>query len=105
MAYDLGLVAKAKEELATLQARITAVGQEIGYWVLLQKALGNDGIIALSIDDAGPSIAKYRNQLLDECFGGRFSARLETQKVNHAGVARETFEVMVTDTLRGEEEA
>lgn len=103
VAYDLGLVAKAKEELATLQARITAVGQEISYWVLLQKALGNDGIIALSIDDAGPSIAKYCNQLLDECFGGRFSARLETQKANDAGVARETFEVMVTDTLRGEE--
>lgn len=100
--YGLEQVQEAKKDLAALDGRSAQISIEISQWVLLQKALGNDGIIALSIDDAGPTIARHCNDLLEECFGGRFAVRLETQKSNDAGVARETFEILVTDTLRAE---
>ena len=46
---------------------------DIAQWTLLAKALGPDGIIALTIDDAGPAIAGIANDLLLRCYGPRFS--------------------------------
>lgn len=74
---------------------------EIAKWSLIQKGLGKDGCIALSIDDAGPEIASICNALLVECFSGRFSVRLDTQKETAGGDLRETFEVVVFDAHRG----
>lgn len=74
---------------------------EIAKWSLIQKGLGKDGCIALSIDDAGPEIASICNALLADCFSGRFSVRLDTQKQTTGGDLRETFEVVVFDAHRG----
>ena len=37
-----------------------------------QKAFSNDGIIALEIDDAGPTVAGIANDLLYSCFAPLF---------------------------------
>jgi exonuclease SbcC len=42
------------------------------------------------------------NQLLKECFNGRFTVRLDTQSEQKNGNMKETFEVYVFDTLRPE---
>ena len=45
----------------------------------LTKALGNDGVIALCIDDAGPTLASLTNELLLGCYGPRFTVSITTQ--------------------------
>jgi exonuclease SbcC len=77
--------------------------EEIAFWKRLEKGLGNDGCVALSIDDAGPEIALICNNLLKECFGGRFVVRLDTQTEQGNGNLKETFEVTVFDSARGGE--
>ena len=71
-------------------------------WTLLSRALGNDGIIAMSIDDAGPSISAICNKLLQDCYGGRFCVRISTQDRTATGILKESFVIHVEDTLRGE---
>lgn len=66
-------------------------------WSLLAKALGNDGIIALAIDDAGPALSALANQLLLACYGPRFSVSLQTQLATAKGELREGFDITVHD--------
>lgn len=98
---ELEKVKTAKEFLASLDSKCNLINDQIANWTLLSKAFGNDGIIALSIDDAGPEIAKYANQLLNEFYDGVFQVRLDTQKQSATGLTKETFQIMVQDTLRG----
>jgi exonuclease SbcC len=96
---------EAARALAARSAHIKQMAErcaeEIGLWKRLEKGLGNDGCIALSIDDAGPEIAMICNNLLKECFGGRFVVRLDTQAEQGNGNLKETFEVTVFDSARG----
>ena len=87
---------------ASLQSLCTALSVEAAYWVLLAKCLSNDGLIALSIDDAGPAISTLCNRLLEDCYGGRFAVQMVTQRTTQTGTVRETFEIHVTDVERGE---
>lgn len=79
--------------------------EEIAKWKLLEKGLGNDGCVALSIDDSGPEIAAICNSLLSDCFAGRFSVRLDTQNETKTGGMKETFDVKVFDGHRGSEKS
>ena len=89
-------------EASATEAKVSELSAEIAEWVLLSKAFGNDGIIALSIDDTGPSITKIVNDLLLECYGPRFTVEFRTQRELASGSTRETFAVMVHDSDSGE---
>jgi len=90
------------KQLAELNARKAVVENELSQWILLSQALSVNGIIAMTIDDAGPQISAICNSLLEECYGGRFLVRLSTQSETATGVQKESFEIHVEDTLRGE---
>ncbi len=92
-----------REELGNVEAMATAISDEIAGWTLLASSLGNNGIIAMSIDDAGPTLSTVCNSLLGECYGARFQARLSTQMATATGIMKESFEIWVEDTHRGEE--
>lgn len=111
---------KSRDQKVTLLARIETfkdvlaktlakkneaerLSDEIAKFKLIEKGIGSDGLIALSIDDAGPEISAICNDLMKECFGGRFSVRIDTQTHTKEGNARETFQVVVFDNHRGEE--
>lgn len=114
------LCQKSRDQKVTLLARIETfkdvltktlaikneaerLSDEIAKFKLIEKGVGSDGLIALSIDDAGPEISAICNDLMKECFGGRFSVRIDTQTHTKEGNARETFQVVVFDNHRGEE--
>lgn len=80
------------------------LSDELAKYKLIEKGLGTNGLIALMIDDAGPEISAICNDLLEECYDGRFAVRLETQRETGDSV-RETFDVIVTDTYRGEDKS
>jgi exonuclease SbcC len=89
---------QVKEQAERLQ-------EEVAKWKLLEKGLGNDGCVALSIDDSGPEIAAICNNLLSDCFEGRFVVRLDTQSETKTGTMKETFDVKVFDGHRGTEKS
>lgn len=100
------------EAVRTLAARSVQVKEqaerlfeEIAKWKLLEKGLGNDGCVALSIDDSGPEIAAICNNLLSDCFEGRFVVRLDTQSETKTGNMKETFDIKVFDGHRGTEKS
>lgn len=82
--------------------RATRIENEIAYWALLAKAFGNDGIVALSIDDAGPTLSSIVNDLLQSCFGSQFTISILTQTETAKGEMREGFDIVVHDAKSGE---
>jgi len=100
---QLAIATEKIASYAKLEVAAQEISQEIAYWSLIQKGFGNDGLVALSIDDCGPEISAITNQILSDCFGGRFTVRIDTQTETKQGSLKETFEVMVNDSLRGEE--
>lgn len=93
----------AEKELKAIEGRMEALNEDISEWALLEKAYGNDGIVALEIDDAGPAISAAANDLLSSCFGTRFSVRIDTQAAKADGKGlKETFDITVYDALRDE---
>jgi DNA repair protein SbcC/Rad50 len=92
----------AQSELARSDARVARIEQELSQWSLLARCLSNDGVIALDIDDAGPTLAALANDLLLACYGPRFTLQVCTQTATAKGELREDFDIIVHDGLRGE---
>ncbi|MBX3602364.1 MAG: DNA repair protein [Rubrivivax sp.] len=92
----------AREQQAAADARASRVERELGTWTLLAKCLSNDGVIALDIDDAGPTFSALANDLLLACYGPRFTLEVITQTETAKGELREDFDIIVHDGLRGE---
>ncbi|UCV17744.1 AAA family ATPase [Ferribacterium limneticum] len=92
--------------LATRQAqvasRIAKVQSELGNWTLFAKCMSNDGLIALAIDDAGPSLAGLANDLLLASYGSRFTVSILTQVETAKGDQKEGFDILVHDGESGE---
>lgn len=89
--------AAEREACEHLEHRLAVLERRMEDWSLLSKALGNDGIIALAIDDAGPELSMLANQLLLACYGPRFSVSIKTQLATAKGELREGFDVAVHD--------
>jgi exonuclease SbcC len=85
------------EGFGATQERAVRLSDEIANWKLLAKGLGNDGVVALTIDDAGPALAQTVNDLLLACYGPRFTVEIRTQRELASGGLREGFEILVHD--------
>ena len=94
---DLASARGRSAELAKARIEVTRIESELGWWGLLSKALGNDGVIALCVDDAGPDLARLTNDLLLACYGPRFTVSIHTQVETVKKKLREGFDVVVFD--------
>ena len=83
-----------------LDQQISRIEIEIANWTLFAKCMGNDGIVALAIDDAGPELSARANQLLLACYGPRFTVSIKTQLSTNKGDLKEGFEIVVHDACR-----
>ena len=88
-----------RDGLKARQDKVDALNDEISNWVLLRHAL--KGIIDLSIEDAGPTIATLTNELLKQAYGPRFSVRIVTQRQQANGRLVECFEISIIDNESG----
>jgi exonuclease SbcC len=89
-------------EAVQSRAAVTRIEGELGWWNLLSKALGNNGVIALCVDDAGPELARLTNKLLLACYGARFTVSIRTQVETVKKELREGFDVVVFDADTGQ---
>jgi len=87
---------------ASAASSVGRVEQELATWTLLAKCLSNDGVIALDIDDAGPTFSALANELLLACYGPRFTLQVITQSTTGKGELREDFDIIVHDGWRDE---
>jgi exonuclease SbcC len=107
MTRHAGLAGQLQSAVAHLgegQTAVTAVAHletELALWTALAKALGNDGVIALCIDDAGPTLASLTNELLLGCYGPRFTVSITTQVETARKDLKEGFDVIVFDAETG----
>ena len=74
----------------------------VGDWTLLARCLSHDGLIALAIDDAGPTLSRLANDLLLACYGPRFTVAIRTLVATAKGDEREGFDIVVHDGNTGE---
>ncbi len=109
-----GRVAAGKARLADLEAlvperdelveRLEELHQNLSEWRHLQRAFGRDGIQALEIDAAGPEVSALINELLNSCFGPRFTLSFETTAARADGRGeKEVFDIRIIDNERGRE--
>ena len=92
----------AEMKVRSAQERVARLQDEANAWALVAKGLSNDGVIALSIDDAGPTLAALTNDLLVACYGTRFTVTLQTQVETAKGERREGFDIVVHDATNDE---
>ena len=88
--------------LTALDTRMRRIEDQAGVWTLFAKCMSNDGLIALSIDDSGPTLSSLANDLLLACYGPRFTVSLKTLVETAKGEAREGFDIVVHDAESGE---
>lgn len=70
--------------------------------VLLERALGREGIQALEIDAAGPELSELTTELLAAIVGPRWAIQLRTiREAEGAKKTREVCELLAIDGLRG----
>lgn len=101
----IALLTERAAKFADARARAEKLAAEVAHWTLLRKALSQDGIVALSIDDAGPTLASLTNDLLLSCYGPRFTVAIRTQAETAKGDLKETFDIAVFDGDRDEEKS
>ena len=99
---ELAEVRARASVVATARSDVLRIEDELGWWNLLGKALGNDGVIALCVDDAGPELAQLTNELLLACYGPRFTVSIRTQVETVKKELREGFDVVVFDADTGQ---
>jgi exonuclease SbcC len=94
--------AAIEARLTALDTRMRRIEDQAGVWTLFAKCMSNDGLIALSIDDSGPTLSSLANDLLLACYGPRFAVSLKTLVKTAKGEAREGFDIVVHDAESGE---
>jgi exonuclease SbcC len=85
-----------------VSARAIHVEAALGGWNLFARCMSNDGLIALAIDDAGPTLSSLTNDLLLACYGPRFTVSIHTVVETGKGEQKEGFDVIVHDGETGE---
>jgi len=82
--------------------RIAHVETELSNWNLFARCMSNDGLIALAIDDAGPALSALANDLLQACYGARFTVSILTLLETGKGEQKEGFDIVVHDGESGQ---
>lgn len=96
----LDLVPRLQREQGDLDYFLAADAKNATF-IKARRSMGNDGVIALCIDDSGPALAQLTNELLQSCYGPRFTVSIRTQVETAKGGQREGFDAMVFDALTG----
>jgi len=87
---------------AVLAVHVGRIETEIGGWNLFARCMSHDGLIALAIDDAGPTLSALANDLLLACYGPRFTVAIHTLVETSKGDQKEGFDIVVHDGESGD---
>lgn len=84
----------------TLEAEREILAQKIGQYKQLETAFGKDGVPALLIEQALPTIEMRANELLERLSGGEMSISFETQReLKTRDNLKETLDIQIRDRV------
>lgn len=84
----------------TLEAERETYATQVGQFAQLEKAFGKDGVPALLIEQALPTIEARANELLERLTGGEMSIRFETQReLKSRADLKETLDIQISDRV------
>jgi DNA repair protein SbcC/Rad50 len=87
-----------KDRRASLDADREALAKKIGQFKQLETAFGKDGVPALLIEQALPTIETRANDILDRLSGGEMSISFETQReLKTRDNLKETLDIQIRD--------
>jgi len=89
------------EQLKVLREREACLADDAADWALLERSLGRQGVQALEVDAAGPGVTSISNELLESCYGPRFSIAFETVALKKDGDQKAVFDVRIIDSEMG----
>ncbi len=93
------------EKVAALKSETGALEVELADWRKLAADLGRDGLQALEVDTAVPTLNVHVNQLLGDCYGDRFAVTIKTDRLSADGKkTREAIDVRIIDNLKGRDD-
>lgn len=91
-------VAPLAATLPDLEQRAARAEVDVSDWRIAEQACGREGVQAIELDDAGPTVSAIANELL--ATWGRFSLELVTQAPRARGGVKEVFDVKIYDRGR-----
>lgn len=94
---QLQVARAALDGMRDVSPAIDHLEAEVAMWSALSKGLGPDGVVALCIDDVGPTLSSLANDLLLSCYGPRFTVTIATQVESAKRELKEGFDIIVFD--------
>ena len=89
-----------KERRISLEAERQTFARQIGHYKQLETAFGKDGVPALLIEQALPTIETRANELLERLSQGEMSVRFETQReLKSRDDLKETLDIQISDRV------
>lgn len=89
-----------KERRGSLETERETLARQVGQYKQLETAFGKDGVPALLIEQALPTIEARANELLDRLSGGDMSIRFETQReLKSRDDLKETLDIHIRDRV------
>lgn len=101
LAGEAAALGDVSAQVAALDQEERALTADISDWHVVRDDLGREGLQALDIDIAGPSVSAICNDLLGTCWGPRFTLKLKTLGEKKDGTAKEVFDVTLFDAETG----
>lgn len=90
---------------AEMKVEIDDAETRLNTWTKLSIDLGRDGLQALEVDAAVPTLNALVNDLLHTCHGSRFTVDFRTDKLTADGKSmREALDVRVIDSEKGRDD-
>jgi len=89
-----------KERRISLETERETFARQIGQFKQLETAFGKDGVPALLIEQALPTIEARANELLERLSEGEMSIRFETQReLKSRDDLKETLDIQISDRV------
>ena len=95
---ELDRIKSLSEQIKSIKKEVDAANVDIKEYTIIQQAFSNNGIQAIELDSAAPEISNIANNILEECYGPRFTVSFDTQRDTKDGRRIDDFIINVFDS-------
>lgn len=94
---ELNRVKQFADKIKEIKSELKVHKKNIEEYGIIQMAFSNNGIQAIELDSAAPEISSITNNILEECYGPRFTVSFDTQRDANNGKKIDDFIINVFD--------
>lgn len=94
---ELNRIKQFADKIKEIKSELKVHKKNIEEYEIIQMAFSNNGIQAIELDSAAPEISSITNNILEECYGPRFTVSFDTQRDAKNGKKIDDFIINVFD--------